>query len=121
MFGAQSFQLTGATSADQGMMLAKQNGGERGGGVGVGKKRIMVERRTAGYIDGGRRETGGARRQISIGASVRRQTCCGRAKPEVDGSDPQSGVGPTGAKPEGGGAETGGGPANRNSTLYYRF
>lgn len=96
-------------------MLAKNNGGGKGG-MGVGKKRVVVERRTADYIDGGCRETGGARRQIPIGASVRRQTCCGRAKPEVDGSDPQSGVGPTGAKPEGGGAETGGGPANRNST-----
>lgn len=117
MFGAQSFQLTGATSADQGMMLAKQNGGERGGGVGVGKKRIMVERRTAGYIDGGRRETGGARRQIPIRASVVRQTRCGRAKPQVDGRDPGSGGGPTGAKHQEGGAETGGGPANRNSTL----
>ncbi|KAJ5340174.1 hypothetical protein N7541_009298 [Penicillium brevicompactum] len=36
-------------------------------------------------------------------ASVRRQTRCGWAKPEVDGRDPQSGVGPTGAKPQGGG------------------
>lgn len=71
------------------------------GGKGVGKKGIIVERRTAGYIDGGRRETGGARRQIPIGASVRCQPRCGRAKPEVDGRDPQSGVGPIGAKPEG--------------------
>ena len=73
------------------------------GGKGVGKKRTTVERRTAGYIDGGRRETGGARRQIPIGASVRRQTRCGRAKPQVDGRDPGSGGGPTGAKPDGGG------------------
>ncbi|KAJ5504630.1 hypothetical protein N7463_007504 [Penicillium fimorum] len=89
--------------------------GEKGG-MGVGKKRITVERRTAGYIDGGRRETGGARRQIQIGASVGRQTRCGRAKPKVDGRDPQSGGGPKALTPKDGGAETGGGPANRNST-----
>lgn len=83
----------------------------------MGKKRIIVERRTAGYIDGGRRETGGARRQIPMGASVGRQTRCGRAKPQVDGHDPGSGGGPTGAKPQEGGAETGSFLANRNSTF----
>ncbi|KAJ5559460.1 hypothetical protein N7513_001859 [Penicillium frequentans] len=71
------------------------------------------------YIDGGRREAGGGKRQIPIGASWRRQTPYGRAKPQVDRRDPVSGGGPTGAKPKGGGAETGGGPANRNSTGGY--
>lgn len=52
-------------------MLAKYNRGGKGG-MGVGKKRVVVERRTAEYIDGGCRETGGARRQIPIRASVRR-------------------------------------------------
>ncbi|KAJ5839471.1 hypothetical protein N7455_006065 [Penicillium solitum] len=62
------------------MAPAKHNGGGKGR-IGVGKKRAVVERRTAGYIDGGRRETGGARRQNPTGARVRRQTRYGRAKP----------------------------------------
>lgn len=83
--------------------------------MGVGKKSVVVKRRTAGYIDGGRRETGGARRQNPIRASVRRQTCYGRAKPRMDGRDAGSGVVPRALNPKRGGAETGGGPANRNS------
>ncbi|KAJ5529046.1 hypothetical protein N7527_002439 [Penicillium freii] len=78
----------------------------------------MVERRTAGYIDGGRCETGGIRRQIPTGAS-------GGAKPVADGLNPKwmdaipnRAAAPRALNPTEGGAETGGGPANRNSTSF---
>jgi len=115
---AQNFQLAGATSANDGMASVKQKEGK-----GVGK-RVVVERRTVCYIDGGRRETGGATRQIPLGISVRRQTHYERAKPDVEGRDPRSGGDPRALNPTEGGAETGSGPANRKSTvsiIYYKF
>lgn len=121
VLGAQKFQLAGAVSADQGMARARNHGRDKEEGArSVGGKGIIIERRTAGYIDGGGCETGGAGRQILIRASSKRQTICGRAKPPVDGRDPGSGGGPTGAKPQEGSAETGGGPANRKSTEIMR-
>lgn len=44
---AQNLQLAEATSANDGMASVKQKEGE-----GMGKKRVVVERRTVCYIDG---------------------------------------------------------------------
>ncbi|KAJ6104866.1 hypothetical protein N7486_003555 [Penicillium sp. IBT 16267x] len=89
---AQGFQLTGATSADQGMAPAKHNGGGKG-------QKGLWERRESSSSD--------APRVIKMAAVAR------RAWMEAM---PHRAAVPRALNPKEGGAENGGGPANRNST-----
>jgi hypothetical protein len=59
------------------------------------------------------------RRQIPTGVSGKCQTRYGQAKPQEDGAIPDRAAAPRALNPTEGGAETGGGPANRNYTISH--